>query len=101
MLALFSSAVGPSLCQWLAPVGKMALSNYLLQSALLGLLFSGYGAGLTNQLQPWLMLPVVLGIFALQLWLSARWLRTHPYGPMEWLLRAATLWAWPSWRRSP
>jgi uncharacterized protein len=101
MLALFSSAVGPSLCQWLAPVGKMALSNYLLQSALLGLLFSGYGAGLINQLEPWLMLPVVLGIFVLQLWLSARWLRTHPYGPMEWLLRAATLWSWPSWRRTP
>ncbi|MBJ2231438.1 DUF418 domain-containing protein [Pseudomonas simiae] len=100
MLALFSSAAGPWLCHWLAPVGKMALSNYLLQSVLLGLLFSGYGAGLINTLAPLLMLPVALGIFALQLWLSARWLRTHPYGPMEWLLRAATLWAWPNWRRT-
>lgn len=60
----------------------------------------GYGAGLINTLAPLLMLPVALGIFALQLWLSARWLRTHPYGPMEWLLRAATLWAWPNWRRT-
>lgn len=100
MLALFSTAAGARLCQWLAPMGKMALSNYLLQSALLGVLFSGYGAGLINRLEPLLMLPVVLGIFALQRWCSARWLRSHPYGPLEWLLRAATLWAWPSWRRS-
>lgn len=78
----------------------MALSNYLLQSAVLGLLFTGYGAGWINQIEPWLLLPIAGVIFIGQMWLSARWLRRHPYGPFEWLLRAVTLLAWPSWRRS-
>ncbi|CRM52501.1 hypothetical protein H097_06086 [Pseudomonas sp. FH4] len=100
MLALFNTPGGARLCTLLAPLGKMALSNYLLQSAVLGLLFTGYGAGWINQIEPWLLLPIAGVIFIGQMWLSARWLRRHPYGPFEWLLRAVTLLAWPSWRRS-
>lgn len=100
MLALFNTTAGARLCAHLAPLGKMALSNYLMQSMLLGLLFTGYGAGWINQVEPWLLLPMAAAIFILQMWLSAHWLRRHPYGPFEWLLRAATLLAWPNWRRS-
>ena len=100
MLALFNTTAGARLCARLAPLGKMALSNYLMQSMLLGLLFTGYGAGWINQVEPWLLLPMAAAIFILQMWLSAHWLRRHPYGPFEWLLRAATLLAWPNWRRS-
>lgn len=100
MLALFNTTAGARLCARLAPLGKMALSNYLMQSMLLGLLFTGYGAGWINQVEPWLLLPMAAAIFILQMWLSTHWLRRHPYGPFEWLLRAATLLAWPNWRRS-
>ena len=99
MLALFNTATGARLCACLAPLGKMALSNYLMQSMVLGLLFTGYGAGWVNQVEPWLLLPMAAAIFILQMGLSAHWLRRHPYGPFEWLLRAATLLAWPQWRR--
>ncbi|NNA96125.1 DUF418 domain-containing protein [Pseudomonas gessardii] len=99
MLALFNTPRGARLCARLAPLGKMALSNYLMQSIVLGLLFTGYGAGGINQVEPWLLLPMAATIFILQMWLSTHWLRRHPYGPFEWLLRAATLLAWPQWRR--
>ncbi|MFO2463791.1 DUF418 domain-containing protein [Pseudomonas sp. 15FMM2] len=100
MLVLFNSTVGTRLCALLAPLGKMALSNYLMQSAVLGLLFTGYGAGWINRIEPLLLLPMVAAIFLLQMGLSAYWLHRHPYGPLEWLLRAVTLLAWPSWRRT-
>jgi uncharacterized protein len=99
MLALFNTPAGTRLCALLAPLGKMALSNYLMQSIVLGLLFTGYGAGWINQIEPWRLLPMVAAIFAVQMWLSARWLHRHPYGPFEWLLRAVTLLAWPQWKR--
>ncbi|MEG0246839.1 MAG: DUF418 domain-containing protein, partial [Pseudomonas sp.] len=80
MLALFNTATGARLCACLAPLGKMALSNYLMQSMVLGLLFTGYGAGWVNQVEPWLLLPMAAAIFILQMGLSAHWLRRHPYG---------------------
>ncbi|WP_205757438.1 DUF418 domain-containing protein [Lysobacter enzymogenes] len=38
---------------------------------------------------------VDIGVYAAQLWLSRAWLRRFAYGPVEWLLRAATIGAWP------
>jgi uncharacterized protein len=83
----------------LEPAGRMALSNYLLQSLVGATVFTAYGFALVGQVAPWL---VVLGVFALygaQLVWSRRWMATHAYGPVEWWLRAFTLWQWPAWRR--
>ena len=83
----------------LEPAGRMALSNYLLQSLVGATVFTAYGFALVGRVAPWL---VVLGVFALygaQLVWSRRWMATHAYGPVEWWLRAFTLWQWPAWRR--
>lgn len=91
--------VGPRLGAVLEPAGRMALSNYLLQSLVGATVFTAYGFALVGQVAPWL---VVLGVFALygaQLVWSRRWMATHAYGPVEWWLRAFTLWQWPAWRR--
>ncbi|MCE4053585.1 DUF418 domain-containing protein [Pseudomonas sp. Au-Pse12] len=99
LLKSFDSALGQRLCRRLAPLGRMSLSNYLLQSLILSLLFTGYGLGLVNHL-PLLWIPLlVIAIYLLQMQLSALWLRSHLYGPCEWLLRAVTIAAWPSWRK--
>nr|BFD39876.1 DUF418 domain-containing protein [Pseudomonas sp. FFPRI_1] len=99
LLNLFQSNLGQRLCRRLAPLGRMSLSNYLLQSLLLNLLFSGYGLGLVNRVAPpWIPL-LVIALYLLQMQLSAHWLRHHQYGPCEWLLRAITLGAWPNWRK--
>ena len=91
--------VGQRLGAALEPAGRMALSNYLLQSLIGATVFTAYGFALVGRVAPWL---VVLGVFTLygaQLAWSRRWMATHAYGPVEWWLRAFTLWQWPAWRR--
>lgn len=85
---------------WLAPAGRMALTNYLMQSLIGTLLFYGYGAGLAGRIDRVGQLLVVIGVFALQIALSHWWLRRFRFGPAEWLWRAATYGTWPTLRRS-
>ncbi|WP_010457796.1 DUF418 domain-containing protein [Acidovorax radicis] len=83
----------------LEPAGRMALSNYLLQSLVGALVFTAYGLALVGQVSPgWVVLGVLV-LYATQLAWSRRWMAMHAYGPVEWLLRAFTLWQWPVWRR--
>ena len=100
-LALFERLRDGMLFALLADTGRMALSNYLLQSAICALLFLAYGARLMGGVSPPGALALAVAIFCLQLPLSRWWLRHHAYGPVEWLLRALTIAAWPRWRRSP
>ncbi|WP_305804717.1 DUF418 domain-containing protein [Stenotrophomonas sp. YIM B06876] len=84
---------------WLAPAGRMALSNYLGQSLLCTAIFYGYGLGAFEQMgRAWQLLFAVV-LFALQLGLSHCWLRYFRFGPVEWLWRAATYLHWPPMRR--
>ncbi|MFA0922220.1 DUF418 domain-containing protein [Xanthomonas fragariae] len=86
---------------WLAPAGRMALSNYLLQSLLCTWIFYGYGLGYFEQLSRVWQLPFALALFTLQAVLSQLWLRWFRFGPMEWLWRSVTyLRVPPMWRGS-
>ncbi|SDE56136.1 uncharacterized protein SAMN05444580_12139 [Rhodococcus tukisamuensis] len=97
-LMLFQTVRGGRIERALAPMGRIALTNYLLQSVVLGVLFTGYGLGLVDRLSPPVVLAVVPAVFLCQAEMSRRWLRRHRYGPAEWVLRAATLAAIPPWR---
>ncbi|EGL82829.1 hypothetical protein CathTA2_1653 [Caldalkalibacillus thermarum TA2.A1] len=79
---------------YLAPVGRMALTNYLLQSIVCTLLFYNYGLGLYNQVAPvwWGIIAAVL--YPLQVCFSHIWLGHFRYGPAEWLWRSLTYWSW-------
>ena len=75
----------------LAPCGRMALTNYLLQSLIGTFIFYGWGLG---QLGEWsnryiLLLAVTIAVGLI--WASAIWLRHFHYGPCEWLWRTLTL----------
>jgi len=75
---------------WLAPAGRMALTNYLIQSLFWTFVFNGYGLGLWEQI-PRAWHPVlVIGFFALQVVASHWWLARFRFGPLEWLWRLAT-----------
>ncbi len=74
----------------LAPVGRMALSNYLLQSLICTTLFYGYGFGLFGRVRPAQGLVLTVIIFGLQIVLSNIWLRGFAYGPAELLWRRLT-----------
>lgn len=92
----------PVLGRWLgllAPAGRMALTNYLMQSLVCTSIFYGYGLGYFEQLpRAWQPL-FVLTLFGLQVALSHWWLARFRFGPMEWLWRAATYLQLPPMRR--
>lgn len=82
--------------RWRAPlaplgaVGRMALTNYLLQTLICTTLFYGYGFGLYGQVGAALGVVLTLAIFALQVGWSVWWLRRFQFGPAEWLWRTLT-----------
>lgn len=75
---------------WLAPVGRMALTNYLLQTLICVLIFYGFGFGYFGKVGATTATLIALAIFFCQILLSAFWLRYFSYGPMEWVWRQLT-----------
>ena len=76
----------------LAAVGRMALSNYLLQSLICTTIFYSYGLALFGKVGPSLGLLLTITIFLIQIPLSVWWLRRFQFGPIEWLWRSLTYW---------
>ena len=74
---------------YLAPAGRMALSNYLGQT-LIGLSFYGIGFGVVGRIGPGLSAVIALAIFAAQVVVSTMWLRYFQFGPVEWGWRSLT-----------
>lgn len=75
---------------FLAPAGRMALTNYLMQSLVWIFVFYGYGLGLWQQIgHAWFPL-LVVGFFGLQVLFSHWWLKHFHFGPAEWLWRTIT-----------
>jgi uncharacterized protein len=83
----------------LAPAGRMALTNYLMQSVVGTLVFYGYGLGLWGEIGRSGQVGIVLLVFAAQVAFSHWWLARFRFGPMEWLWRAGTYLQWPPMRR--
>lgn len=80
----------PWLTSRLASVGRMALTNYLMQSLLCTTFFNGYGFGFYGAFDRVQLYGFVAGVWALQLWYSPLWLRRFRFGPVEWLWRSLT-----------
>jgi uncharacterized protein len=74
----------------LAPVGRMALSNYLIQSIVGTFVFYGFGLGLMNNISVLLQVGYVVVLFALQMVFSRWWLDRFRFGLVEWLWRSLT-----------
>lgn len=71
-------------------VGRMPLSNYLMQSLVGTLVYYGYGLDLGSHLSYLVGLLLTLAVFALQIPLSRWWLSRFQFGPFEWLWRSLT-----------
>ena len=72
----------------LSAVGRMAFTNYILQTVICTTLFYGHGLGLFGQIARTGQILIVFAVWGLQLVLSPLWLRRFRYGPMEWLWRS-------------
>lgn len=73
-----------------APVGQMALSNYLLQSVICTFLFYGWGLGLAGKVHAAHIFPISIAIFVVEARMSRAWLSRFRFGPAEWLWRSMT-----------
>jgi uncharacterized protein len=80
-----------------ASAGRMALTNYLLQSVLATAVF--YGTGLYGKLGSTACLGITVALFAMQVLYSRLWLQHFRFGPIEWLWRWATYGKRPAMRR--
>ena len=69
------------------PLGRMAFTNYIAQSVVFGFIFFGYGLGLFGRLESAPTLLLGTGFYALQMVVSAWWLKRYRFGPLEWLWR--------------
>jgi uncharacterized protein len=85
----------------LAAVGRMALSNYLLQTIICTTIFYGHGLGLFGRVDRAGQLAIVVAIWAFQSAASSAWLRYFTVGPVEWLTRWLMFKRRPSFLRAP
>jgi uncharacterized protein len=87
LLWLQSSA--QRLLRHFAPVGRMALTNYVGQSVICALIFRSVGLGL-GAVGPTWYLPIGLVVYVFQ-WVASRlWLERFRFGPLEWAWRMLT-----------
>jgi uncharacterized protein len=74
----------------IAAIGRTALTNYLLQSIILGFIFYGYGLGLFGRIGSAPAAGIGLLLYVAQVQLSKLWLERFRFGPFEWLWRSVT-----------
>lgn len=74
----------------LQDIGRMALSNYLLQSVIGTTLFYSWGFGRFDRWSFPVLLLVVLGVWVANAAFTRWWLRRHVMGPVEWAWRCAS-----------
>lgn len=82
---------GHRLIRFLAtPLGRMALTNYLIQSVICVVLSYGFGFGLWWRTGASTAVAIAAAIVVIQIPLSAWWLSRYRFGPVEWLWRRLT-----------
>jgi len=88
VIAAVSLPGGRKMLAWAAPLGRMAFTNYLAQSVILGWIFYGYGLGQFGRLGVAATLAIGVLLYVGQAMFSAWWLRRYRFGPVEWLWRS-------------
>ncbi|MEO0573551.1 MAG: DUF418 domain-containing protein [Bacteroidota bacterium] len=87
---LFKKVKGGQFLAKFAPYGRMALTNYVVQSVVFTFILFGWGLGLLGELRQLYTFLLALIFIALQMWLSKLWLDYFKYGPLEWFWRSLT-----------
>jgi uncharacterized protein len=99
MLA-FQTGPGKKFLSLIAPAGKMAFSNYIMQSLVGNFVFLPAGLGLFGTIGPVYYTLFGFLFFVLQVILSTIWLKYFNYGPLEWLWRSATYKKWQPMKKA-
>lgn len=97
---LWHKARAVSLLTPFSYVGRMALTNYILQSGFGLFLFTNLGFALYQTLEPVECFMLAIAIFGIQVLFSKLWLVHFKYGPLEWLWRCGSYLSLFSLRRN-
>lgn len=73
-----------------APVGRMALTNYIMQTVFGLFIFYGVGLGLGATIGLVYAMSIALAVYILQLIYSNWWFKYFEFGPLEWIWRQLT-----------
>jgi uncharacterized protein len=95
VMMVCKAGVLPLITRPLADIGRMALTNYVLQTLICTTLFTGSGLGWFGQLARHQLYYIVLSVWAVEWIASTVWLRRFRFGPLEWI------WRWLSYRQRP
>ncbi|WP_226576851.1 DUF418 domain-containing protein [Halobacillus litoralis] len=87
---LYRTSFGARIIHPLTWVGRMSLTNYILQSMVSFILFYSVGFGLYGDVPPVGSVAIVVVFYSLQMFLSRIWLKQFRFGPLEWLWRTLT-----------
>lgn len=90
IMLLCKSRFVSTLHEWLAPVGRTAMTNYLMQSVIATFIFYGHGLGLFGTVGRAELWVFIFGVWAFQLIASRWWLKRFRFGPFEWAWRSLT-----------
>ncbi|GAK14345.1 DUF418 domain-containing protein [Geomicrobium sp. JCM 19039] len=90
LVLLLTKESRQKMLQPIASVGRMALTNYLMQTLIFVIIFHGYGFGLFNQVGSFAGVILSVSVFIIQIGLSTLYLKKFNQGPMEWLWRKWT-----------
>ncbi|UMZ73434.1 DUF418 domain-containing protein [Natranaerofaba carboxydovora] len=74
----------------LQSVGRMALTNYLVQCIVCSLVFYGHGLGYIGNMSVFTGVIFTIAFFVLQMVISSVWLKYYKFGPFEWIWRKYT-----------
>ena len=83
----------------LAAVGRMAFSNYILDTVICTSIFYGFGLGMFGKVSRVQQIEIVFAIWIVQLVISPLWLKYFQFGPLEWLWRSLTYWSRQPFRK--
>ena len=86
------------LWQSLAAAGRLALTNYIIQTIICTFFFYGYGFGYFGRLTQLQLYFMVAEIWMVQIVFSVLWLRYYTMGPLEWLWRCMVYRKWLPWK---
>lgn len=88
LAVLFKTKLGKRILQNLIPVGRMALTCYVLQSVLCIFVFYGFGLGLFAQIPLFQVYLIAIAMLVIQVILCKLWLKKYQFGPLEWIWRS-------------
>ncbi|AXI08752.1 hypothetical protein CUC15_07415 [Oceanobacillus zhaokaii] len=93
------SNLGKKLIHPFIAVGRMSLTNYILQSLICFILFYGIGFGLYGYVSPFITVLIVLFVFIIQIFISKWWFHHFLFGPLEWSWRSLMYLKWQPFRK--